>query len=459
MSHHDSLAITEPSGHVIAMTSRLEDTPSLAPLKAMIWLYFVLLLTEGALRKWFLPGFSDLLFVVRDPVVIIIYGLALQARVFPLRIAIVSLGVIAFFSALFSALGDAPPAVTLFGLRTNYLHLPLVFIMMQTLDRSDAIRFGRMMLIAAIPIFAIMLVQFQSSPDAWINAGAGGSDNGQIHGALGKIRPPGPFSFIDGVVSFFSLTTAFIYYGWIKQRVFGRLLLLLSTIVTVLAVPISISRSLLMGVLIVLGFGLATSLKDMRTFSRFFPPLIIAGLCLLLVSETVYMKAFATRWDESMNAGHGTFYSNVVERIVGNYTESIGLLDEAPLLGHGIGMGTLGGAHLMTGKATFLLAESELSRIVLELGPILGAAFICWRLWLALNLVFGGWRHRTLTHDSLSWLIAGATCLGVISGQWGSSTQLGFSVFGAGLAMAARNEPTPQTIENKETEEEEPIPA
>ena len=36
-------------------------------IKKLIWAYFLLLLFEGALRKWFLPGLSQGLLIIRDP--------------------------------------------------------------------------------------------------------------------------------------------------------------------------------------------------------------------------------------------------------------------------------------------------------------------------------------------------------------------------------------------------------
>jgi hypothetical protein len=44
-------------------------------IKKLIWAYFLLLLFEGALRKWFLPGLSQGLLIIRDPIVIWIYYL------------------------------------------------------------------------------------------------------------------------------------------------------------------------------------------------------------------------------------------------------------------------------------------------------------------------------------------------------------------------------------------------
>jgi len=58
-----------------------------------------------------------------------------------------------------------------------------------------------------------------------------------------------------------------------------------------------------------------------------------------------------------------------IELVVFNdYTQPFQQALNAPLTGHGIGLGTLAGARLTTGKKVFLLAESEWSRIVLGWG-------------------------------------------------------------------------------------------
>ena len=45
--------------------------------RRLIWVYFWLLIFEGTFRKWILPQYSDILLVVRDPVVLAIYFTAL----------------------------------------------------------------------------------------------------------------------------------------------------------------------------------------------------------------------------------------------------------------------------------------------------------------------------------------------------------------------------------------------
>ena len=53
-------------------------------IKKLIWVYFILLLSEGALRKWFLPSLSQGLLIIRDPIAIWIYYLCYAKGVFPL---------------------------------------------------------------------------------------------------------------------------------------------------------------------------------------------------------------------------------------------------------------------------------------------------------------------------------------------------------------------------------------
>jgi len=355
--------------------------------------------------------------------------------------AIAAVAVMAAISLALSLFNSVLPLVILFGLRTDFLHLPLIFIIPQVMDRDDVIRFGRWFMITSVPIFLLMAVQFNSKPTDWVNVGVGAEVGGQIRGALQKIRPPGPFSFISGVVLYFSLVAAFAVHGLTRPKTYPRPLLLLALVSTLLAVPISISRSLLMGIVVVAAFGGIAMLRDPRRLPRLFGALT-AAVCLIgIMGNTVYVQAFMTRWDEAAHAGGKGFNSNVVGRMAESFTEPFAIAADTPLLGHGIGLGTVAGAHLMTGKNLFLLNESELARDVSELGPVLGFAFIAWRVWLVLYLIGKSWTVMDRRGDALPWLITGATFLNVLYGQWGPSTHLGFAVFGSGLALAAMNDP------------------
>lgn len=416
--------------------------PSLAPTRALIWLYFGLLIVEGALRKWALPHYSDVLFLIRDPVAVLCYLAALRARVWGWLPATAVVALLALLSLALALTSDTRLLVTLFGLRTNYLHLPLIFLMGQVLDRDDVRRFGRALVLLAVPIVLLMAVQFNSPPGAWVNAGVGGEGGaGQLRGALGRIRAPGPFSFISALVMYFSLTVAFLLHGWLAGGGRERLLAAVGTAAVLVAVPLSISRSLLLGVIVPVLFALLGVLRQPRRLAAIAGPVAVGAIVLSWLAESDYLEAFVTRWSEAQSAGGGDFRSNVLDRVIAEYTRPFSAALEAPLLGYGVGLGTIGGAKLSTGERLFLLAEGELARCILELGPILGFLFIAWRLWLAGALLARGWRALAARGDLLPWLLAGTMAQSIVSGQWGPATQLGFTVFGAGLALAALNAP------------------
>lgn len=410
------------------------------PIKLMIWLYFALLIAEGALRKWIFPGFSDLLFVVRDPVVLLIYLFAMRAGAFSFRPAMVILLLLAMISLVFAIANDMPVLITLFGLRTDFLHLPLIFVMGAVLNRDDVLRYGRWFLLTSVPIMLLMVMQFNASPDAMVNFGVGGMEGGQLRGAMGKIRPPGPFSFVTGVVVYFQIVAAFVCLGWMRARTFSLPLLAAATIATVAACPVSISRSFAVSILVVAFFGLLAAMRDPRWFSRLFGLIAVALVVLMFAANTIYVRAYVSRWNEGLTFRGGNFASNVLGRVYELFAEPFRVVMDTPLLGHGIGVGTVAGARLMTGSYAFLLSESELARTVLELGPLLGFAFIGWRFWLVATMAWRSWQVAMRTGDALPWLLVGGTFFNILSGLWGQATLLGFAVFGAGLTFAAMNE-------------------
>jgi len=423
-------------------------------LKPLLWLYFFLLVLEGALRKWFLPGLADPLLIVRDPVVLMIYVLAFSSGLFPFRPAVLALIGFAVVSLGFALIAGTPLVVTIYGLRINYLHVPLIFVMAQTLTHADVLRIGRAALWLTIGITALMLMQYQAGPSSSLNKGIGGDEGGQLAGALGKTRPPGPFSFITGPMAWFPLATAFVMYGWTHRGVFSRPLLIAATAAIVIAVPISISRSLLFSVLIVVAFGLLTVARDLRRLGAVFLPVLLALLFLQLAANHELTDAFSSRWEDSTVAGGGIGQS-IVRRFFGDFATAFNVLADAPAFGHGIGLGSNVGARYTTGEITFLLAESEWSKILLELGPILGLAFILYRCWLAFHVVWNAWLGLLHTGDGLGWMLSGACVLLVLNGQWAPPTILGFAVFGAGLALAAAPGPESEEEDANDAMEED----
>jgi hypothetical protein len=411
-------------------------------IKLLIWLYLALLLAEGALRKWVLPTLSDELLIVRDPVVLAIYALALAAGLFPVNRFIQVIAALAVLSAAASLLGGHHNLLVIaYGLRINYLHLPLIWIMGRVLDRRDVERIGAFLLVMALPMTLIMVQQFRAPMDAAINRGVGNDEVGQIFGADGRIRPPGLFAFITGPQLFFPLCAAFFFDEIGGAKRLPWYLLIACGLAIAIALPVSISRTVMLGTgVVALAFLLALPFSSAR-FSSLLRPLVLLALVAAGLSRLPVFRegtsVFMMRWDTAGGEGEGAAWDSVVDRTVNGFTNPAYFIRVAPFLGHGIGTGSNVGARLTSGTTGFMLAEEEWGKVLLELGPAIGSAFIIFRIVLTGWLGLRAWRALREERNVLPLLIFAAIALAVLQGQWGPPTVLGFAVAGAGLLLGA----------------------
>src|SRR5277367_241759 len=73
-------------GHIMALRKSFSPRSFAEPmplLKKLIWVYFLLLIFEGALRKWILPQLSAPLLVIRDPIALLIIWEAYRTNKWP----------------------------------------------------------------------------------------------------------------------------------------------------------------------------------------------------------------------------------------------------------------------------------------------------------------------------------------------------------------------------------------
>ena len=436
-------------------------------LKALVWLYVVLLLVEGALRKWALPSLADPLLIVRDPVVLAIYCLAFASGRFPLNGFVLAILALAGASVLFSfAAGQDNLLVTLYGLRIDYVHLPLIWVMGRVMTRRDVKRLGTFLLLAALPMTAVMVLQFKSPIFSWINRGIGGDEGGQIYGADGRIRPPGLFSFITGPQLYYPLVAAFFLNQLGERRRLWWPLLAACGLAILIALPVSISRTVmlatgLVGLMFVccLPFAGAGGGSLLRTLLLL--ALVGVGVSFLPIFRQG-REVFMVRWDTAAVGAQGDAWGSLLGRVLAGFTQPLRVAAETPFFGHGIGVGSNVAARLLAGHTGFLLAEDEWSKDFLELGPLLGAAFIGFRL--AVTVWLGAKALAALVgrRDNLPALIFSACAVPLLLDQWAPPTILGFAVLGGGLLLAALNEEpeedeaTTDGTEDADGEQEQP---
>jgi hypothetical protein len=416
--------------------------------KRWIWLYLILLLGEGALRKWMFPQLSAPLLIVRDPVLIVCYALALRSGRFPVNGFLAFLAVIAVaatsISLILLLLGNtlATPFVLIYGFRANFFHLPLVFLISSEFDRRDVLKFGRVLLWLAPVMAVIVYLQYRGGPLDWINAGAGQVDPetaGQISVAaagVDKVRPAGVFSYNTGLASYLSLLAAFAVYGFYHLSAFNRRLLIISSALLVLMSVLAVSRSTLLSVAIVCSTGLVCGLAKPGLAGRTFK--IAAGVVfavLLIGSSAIFQEASSILG--SRFEGAGGLKVGIWERWLGGITGPVSVALNAPITGLGLGLGTNAAAGLLTGRRAFLVAEGEWDRLVLEMGGLLGSMYIFWRVYLVARLGRESLASLAARSDPLPILILSASALGLAMGSFGQPTALGFAVVGGGLCLAA----------------------
>lgn len=417
----------------------------------LIWTYFVLLIFEGALRKWIAPSLANALLVVRDPVLLLIYAIAFSRRLFPVNgftLCIAFLGFVSFLASFLATFHDWRVAV--FGFRCNFLHLPLVFIIGRAFNFQDVRRVGWAMLEISIPMTALVVLQFQSPGEAFVNRGAG-EDAQMISSINGRIRPSGTFSFVSGIIFFYALTTAFLVYGLAQKRSYPWWLTLAAGAGLPVALAVSSSRSTVASCAIVL-LAFAVAIVCRPSLAMKATKLVVIGFVIASVVGGMSMfreglEIFSARVEHAAEVEGGT--GGFFQRAVHQFTRPFTHISAVSLVGEGLGSGTNVGAKLLTGEIEFLLAEDEWERVVLESGPIFGVAFLLLRVWITAWMASLAWRAARAGHF-LPMLLLGTCAWAFVNGQFGQSTTLGFAVFMAGLTLASLRVPQRTQVSVKE---------
>lgn len=422
----------------------IETAHSKQFVKRALMLYILLLIFEGALRKWFLPALAGPLLIVRDPLAILILAIAiirgflLQSLYVPLMVII---SLISFLTSL--TIGHENLAVAVYGVRIMLFHFPLIFVMGNVFTRDDLYKVGNMLLWLTIGMTVLIALQFYSPQSAWVNRGVGGSLEGAGFAGAGIfMRPPGTFSFTTGVSQFYGFVTPFIFNYWLNSEAkVNKLLLIAATISLMLAIPFSISRGLLFQVGVTFLFALVAVSRNPKYMGRMLLAVIaMVFLGAILSNYPVFstaIDAFSGRF-ESAGKIEGGLKGTLIDRFLGGMHSAITESDRLPFFGYGIGMGTNVGSQLLTGKIDFLIAEGEWARVIGEMGPLLGLSTIILRVALTVDLTLKSFSFLKMG-DIFPLLLLSFAALGIAQGGWAQPTSLGFCIIGAGILMASFN--------------------
>lgn len=416
----------------------------LTRLRGLVWIYVILLIFEGAVRKW-IPPLSVPFLVVRDPVAMLIWFYGARLKVGPARawtFFYIFFCVITGFAFLQIIGLSLSPLVVLYGWRSYVLHLPVLIVMSAIFTTNDMRNLGRWTLMLSIPMVLLMIAQYSSPADGFLNRGTSGV-GGQLMGALGHVRPAGTFSYITGPVEFIPVAVAFLLWGVARRTLFPGWLLLGSAVALLSVQPVSVSRSLVVSTaLVLLSAGVGSLLRGGITFRpESLPRIGLMGLLVLVVVAGSLripivkdaLVTFTVRWTLAQSENTGD--SGLTERVAGTFLSAYSAFSNAPPLGYGMGAGSQVAAAF-DNSGTFKFGEGALEREISELGSIVGFCVVMIRLLAGAALLVIGIR-AILQGKLLSWLLMPLALTLVVTAGVDQTTIQGFLVVITGLCFSA----------------------
>jgi hypothetical protein len=360
---------------------------------------------EGALRKWVLPQASDLIYFLKDFVLLGAYiryyvlSRTENKLFFPnkfLDILVLVASGWCLFQAFNPSLGS--PMVGIFGLKSYLFYIPLMWMLPNLFQAEvELYHFLRLYMILTIPVGILGVLQFFSPADSPLNFYAPGEvKNIATFGVTKLVRVTGTFSYIGSYGAYLfvcfglliSMLTARHSY-WLNWIAIPALLL-----VTVNSI-MNGSRSVVfaLGLFLIGYFGIKAVTPNSRmlhSLKKFLLPVLI-----IVIAISIW---FQPAIDSFMR--RSTYNKDVNGRVALTFEQPLAFMEYKELDGYGTGA-----THQATqalrrvldlppGEGIPQVYEPEPGRIMLELGPI---GFFFWyalRITILVNIWLVFWKLR-----------------------------------------------------------------
>ncbi|MEA2602398.1 MAG: hypothetical protein QOF89_3390 [Acidobacteriota bacterium] len=376
----------------------------------------ILLVAEGALRKWVFPGAQDLIYFAKDVFFLGAYAGFLRDRAAgriryhppAMPVLYFALGMAAVIGVLEIFNPNLPNLlVGILGFKAYFLYVPLLFVVPAVFESdADFYRFLRRYVLIAIPVGVLAISQFFSPSTSVLNTYAWNTTDYQFIATFGTstyVRVTGTFSFITGYTSYLLATAILILTvlgasGW---RFRGNLLIFTTFGMTLLGMFMSGSRGpvAMLTLISPLYWWLAVA-REGRAGVVFGRALLGLGLV------AAFLAYFG---GDAMGAfyGRATHSTDLQSRFSSPLQSPFLLLPDAGPLGLGIGATHQTAAAVTPGIPPYswlhgLTAEVETGRIMVELGAVGFLAIYFTRLLLVAIALREALRLRTRFHRGLA---------------------------------------------------------
>lgn len=357
----------------------------------------IMVVIDGALRKWALPQASQLIYFLKDFILIGAYlsfyfaGFRSNKR-FTVRNRTVEglvylIAIWCLFQAFNPALGS--PIIGFFGIRNYLIYIPLMW-MLPSLFRSEEelYKYLRTYLLLLIPVGLLAIAQYFSPPSSPLNVYAADIEQ-EIALSGGAVRVTGTFSYIGGYTSY--LTTCLcLLVPTISRRQTPLWEWLTITEIMLVAITSLMTGSrglIIFCILLLAGYFCLEASRNITDLINSFKKFLIPALAAFAVVTFKFATAVDTFEARAAKS------DDIVPRIIGLFTEPFAFMSLTP---YGYGSGATFQANgvirslldLPPGEIIRVFYESEPGRVALELGMV---GFFLW-YGLKVVLLIAMWR-------------------------------------------------------------------
>jgi hypothetical protein len=427
------------------LTEEMVIENALKRVRNLIFTYYILLLIEGALRKWVLPQLSGPLYFVKDPVLVWMYVEALKFGFFPKNKLIQFTLYLTYFLFVYIfiqiLIGNANVVIAIIGLRNYFLYIPLAFLIYALFGKDEILKLAKITLWLSIPMAILVAIQFNSPATAFVNRNVGLNSGIGFGFVDNLVRPYGTFSFVGGMIYFVPTVLIFLLMHFTlpqKHKVISGFVSILVFLSIMTCIAMGGSRSIIMICLLVLGFFLIGNilLFKQRESWRIFLYLIFGAFIVYGLFVTVFsfqLSKLEKRFDQAENSEGG-----MIDRVLSSVDfVSIMYTSGDEILGYGIGYGSGGGVSLASGVRGYSLGEGEWSRVMGEMGIVMGAFILFFRFGIALYMFYAAIQAVLKGNSPLPLIMAGYIAPTLINGLLTSNgIVLGFGWFYIGVSFA-----------------------
>jgi hypothetical protein len=347
----------------------------------------VLVVLEGALRKWALPQASQLIYFLKDFVLLGAYlryfSLPPSAR--KLLVQQHTVKILFWVALAWCAMqsmnpGLGSPIIGLVGLKNYFFYVPIMWMLPALFPtEEDLFKFLRSYLLLLIPVGLLAIAQFFSPPDSPLNVYAWGEDSPltAVGGDLKSVRVTGTFSYIVGYAVYLSVCLVMLLplFSVAQPRLWQWATTAEFLIIAVTGFMTGSRGLILSSLLILFGYFSVQGIASFSTFFQTIKKFIVPGLLGFWVVSSQFQSAYNSFMLRLMGN------QDVPDRVSGGFWEPFANFEHTGIGGFGTGATFQANGiirnllSLPNGELIPVAYEGEMGRIALEIGPL---GFLIW---------------------------------------------------------------------------------